>query len=83
MGGFDIVAIAASAGGLKALSRMLPVAELRALIGAGLAGEENQAELVLDAVNRRGRKIRLRVGCAPLILANGRRDGVILTMDGL
>jgi two-component system CheB/CheR fusion protein len=68
---------------LQSLEIGLPVAELRGLIGAGLAGADNQAEVVLDAVNRRGRKVRLRVGCAPLILPNGKRDGVVVTMDEL
>jgi two-component system CheB/CheR fusion protein len=57
----------------------LPVAELRPAIRAALAGEKTQ--VLVDAVNRRGRRIRCRVACTPLDAAPGRREGVILLVD--
>ena len=60
----------------------LPVAELRGAIRPCLSGEVESKEVVLDAVNRRGRKIRCRVTCSPLIFPGAKkRDGVILMMD--
>jgi two-component system, chemotaxis family, CheB/CheR fusion protein len=59
----------------------LPVAELRAVIRPCLSGEERRQEVVLDAVNRRGKKIRCHVTCAPLVSAASKREGVILTME--
>jgi two-component system, chemotaxis family, CheB/CheR fusion protein len=59
----------------------LPVAELRGLIRPCLAGDAVNEEVVLKAVNRRGKRIECRVSCAPLVDASGRRDGVILMMD--
>jgi len=58
----------------------LPVAELRGVMKPCLSGEAEGNELTVDAVNRRGKKIRCRVSCAPL-LAGGKREGVILIMD--
>jgi two-component system CheB/CheR fusion protein len=57
----------------------LPVAELRAPIRASFAGEKQQVEV--DAVNRRGRKVRCRVTCTPLDAAAGRRAAAILLID--
>jgi two-component system, chemotaxis family, CheB/CheR fusion protein len=59
----------------------LPVAELRGLIRPCLSGEAEVKEVVLDAVNRRGKKIRCRVACTPLLVDGKKRDGVILMMD--
>jgi two-component system, chemotaxis family, CheB/CheR fusion protein len=59
----------------------LPPAELRAVIRPCLSGEETRKEMLLDAVNRRGKKIQCRVTCTPLLAANQRRDGVILLME--
>jgi two-component system CheB/CheR fusion protein len=59
----------------------LPVAELRPLVRACLAGEADTRELTVDATNRRGKRIRCRVVCTPLISPARKRDGVILTMD--
>jgi two-component system CheB/CheR fusion protein len=36
---------------------------------------------VLDAINRRGKKIKCRVTCSPLISPSKKREGVILLMD--
>jgi len=45
-----------------------------------LAVEAERKELTLDAVNRRGKKIRCRVSCTPLVTGQ-KREGVILLMD--
>jgi two-component system CheB/CheR fusion protein len=37
----------------------------------------------LDAVNRRGKAIRCRVTCTPLIAPGDKRQGVILMMEEL
>jgi two-component system CheB/CheR fusion protein len=57
----------------------LPVGELRAPIRESLDGRK--AAVMVDAVNRRGRKIRCRVTCAPLDKGNGKREGVIVLVD--
>jgi two-component system, chemotaxis family, CheB/CheR fusion protein len=67
--------------GLLNLDIGLPVADLRTVIRPCLSGEVEQQEVVLDAVNRRGKKIRCRVTCAPLVSASRKREGVILTME--
>jgi two-component system, chemotaxis family, CheB/CheR fusion protein len=62
----------------------LPVERLRAPIRACLAGESEFLDLTLDATNRRGRAIQVRVTCTPLTSTppeNAR--GVILVMEEL
>jgi two-component system, chemotaxis family, CheB/CheR fusion protein len=59
----------------------LPVAELRPLVHACLAGEADSRDATVDATNRRGKRIRCRVVCTPLISPARKREGVILTMD--
>jgi two-component system CheB/CheR fusion protein len=51
------------------------------MVRAGLAGDAGREEVVLDAVNRRGKKIKCRVTCSPLVTANNKREGVILMME--
>jgi two-component system CheB/CheR fusion protein len=58
----------------------LPVGELRDVIRPCLTDSDHQ-QVVLDAVNRRGRKIRCRVTCTPLVAVGKKRDGVILLME--
>jgi two-component system CheB/CheR fusion protein len=58
----------------------LPVVQLREAIRA-CAAEANHLELVLDAVNRRGRSFRCRVTCNPLTGPERDRQGVILVME--
>jgi two-component system, chemotaxis family, CheB/CheR fusion protein len=67
--------------GLLNLDIGLPVAELRTMIRPCLAGEVDRQEVVLEAVNRRGKKIRCRVTCTPLIAGSKKREGVILMME--
>ena len=61
----------------------LPVGELRAPIRACLNDGADYKETLLDAVNRRGKTIRCRVICTPLLAPGKRRDGVILMMEEL
>ena len=59
----------------------LPVAELRGAIRSVLAGESERKELTVDAVNRRGKKIRCKVSCTPLVTAAKKREGAIVMME--
>jgi two-component system CheB/CheR fusion protein len=59
----------------------LPVSELRPLIRACLGGEADVRDATVDAINRRGKRIRCRVVCTPLVSPSRKREGVILTMD--
>lgn len=58
----------------------LPVEQLRGTIKNCLAGESN-VPVELDAVNRRGKQIRCRVSCTPLMGANHDVRGAILFME--
>jgi two-component system CheB/CheR fusion protein len=58
----------------------LPVKELRDVVRPVLSGEADHREVVLDAVNRRGKSIKCRIACTPLMTGNDQR-GVILLMD--
>jgi two-component system CheB/CheR fusion protein len=59
----------------------LPTDGLLPLIRATLAGEENRHQVVLDATNRRGRRIRCRVTCSQLLSATNEVQGAILLME--
>ena len=59
----------------------MPVAEVRAAARPCITGEAEHTEVTLDAVNRRGKKIRCRVSCTPLVGADGSRAGVIVLME--
>jgi len=59
----------------------LPVEQLRQPARACLTGESQYEEVVLDAVNRRGRAIRCKVQCSPLVSPSGEIRGVILMME--
>jgi two-component system CheB/CheR fusion protein len=59
----------------------LPVHELRGMVRNCLTGESGKAEIELDAVNRRGKKINCRVTCSPLVTPAKKREGVILMME--
>ena len=60
----------------------LPVERLRAPIRACLAGEAEFLDVTVDATNRRGRAVQMRITCTPLLdpLSDGAR-GVILLME--
>jgi two-component system CheB/CheR fusion protein len=67
--------------GLLNLDIGLPVAELRGVIRPVLSGEEEKGEVILDAVNRRGKKIKCRVNCTPLLSGGKKLEGVIMLME--
>ena len=46
-----------------------------------MSGEAKEQEVVLPAVNRRGKKIRCRITCTPLLTGKEKREGVILLME--
>jgi two-component system, chemotaxis family, CheB/CheR fusion protein len=59
----------------------LPVGQLRGPIRACLSGEAAQQEMILDAVNRRGRPIKCRVAVNPFKSSQGNTQGAILMME--
>jgi len=59
----------------------LPTGQLRSLIRRTLAGETGPHEVVLPAVNRRGRTILVRVAGSPLSGADNASAGAILLME--
>jgi len=61
----------------------LPVVQLRDVVRPCLSGEKDHQEITLDAVNRRGKKIRCHITCSPLVTASKKREGAILLMEEL
>jgi two-component system CheB/CheR fusion protein len=59
----------------------LPVSQLHGIIQPCITGESELKQIELDAVNRRGKKIRCRVTCTPLVTSAKKREGVILLME--
>jgi two-component system, chemotaxis family, CheB/CheR fusion protein len=59
----------------------LPVEHLRSSIRELLADPASEGDVIVDAVNRRGRAVKCRVRVAALRRANGDSVGVILLMD--
>ncbi|MGH7766643.1 MAG: CheR family methyltransferase, partial [Candidatus Binatia bacterium] len=59
----------------------LPVDKLRGVIRPCLNGDADHKETVLEAINRRGKPIKCRITCAPLMSAGKQRQGVILLME--
>ncbi|MFJ1759001.1 CheR family methyltransferase [Amycolatopsis sp. NPDC088138] len=59
----------------------LPLAELRPVVRDALADAESVAELTLDAINRRGRAVVVRLTCSALRGANGQSQGALLMME--
>jgi two-component system, chemotaxis family, CheB/CheR fusion protein len=58
----------------------LPVEQLRGMIRTCQAGESDYQELVLKAIDRRGKNIDCRVICTPLKM-NDQQQGLILLME--
>ena len=56
----------------------LPIQRLRPVLKACINGESSFEQIVLDAVNRRGKKIVCQVTCSPL---HGSTPGGIIVMD--
>ena len=61
----------------------LPTDRLRSLIRRSLTDEDGPQEATLDAVNRRGRHIEVRVLGSALKSAADEVAGIILTMEGV
>jgi two-component system, chemotaxis family, CheB/CheR fusion protein len=59
----------------------LPVGQLRDVIRPCISGDTDHQEIVMDAVNRRGKAIQCRITCSPLVSPSKRREGVILLME--
>jgi two-component system CheB/CheR fusion protein len=59
----------------------LPTERLRPLIRRALAGEPGLDEVSVDAVNRRGRAITVRVTCGPLHTGPAEPTGAIMLME--
>ena len=59
----------------------LPVERLRPALKACLSGDSAIEQVVLDAVNRRGKPIRCTVTCTPLMGGQSEVRGVILLME--
>jgi two-component system CheB/CheR fusion protein len=59
----------------------LPVEQLKGSIRAVMAGEAESQELVLNALNRRGKAIRCRVACTPLLGRDKEIQGGVLLME--
>jgi two-component system CheB/CheR fusion protein len=66
---------------LTSLDIGLPMGQLRPMIGNAFVDPENPGELLVDAVNRRGRATRLRVTCASFQSPEGGVNGALLLMD--
>ncbi len=59
----------------------LPVEQLRQPIRNCLAGSPDPNEILLQAINRRGRSIRCRITCTPLVGNQSQIQGVIMLME--
>ncbi len=66
---------------LPSLDIGLPVEKVRVAIRACLIGESEHEEVALDAVNRRGKSIKCRVTCTPIVATNKERHGTILMLE--
>jgi two-component system, chemotaxis family, CheB/CheR fusion protein len=60
----------------------LPIKELRAMIRSVRRGKPSHDQKEVDAINRRGKRIRCRV-IATVLTGRGRPAGVVLTMEEL
>jgi two-component system CheB/CheR fusion protein len=61
----------------------LPVDRLKNLVRSCLVAESDHQEVLLDAVNRRGRPIKCRVTCTPLTKKGDGIRGTILLMEAM
>ena len=59
----------------------LPTDQLRPLIRQALSDGGEPVDIELDAVNRRGRAIRVRIECSALTGSNGTISGAVLVME--
>lgn len=59
----------------------LPVADIRPVVREALSDATYYGELMLDAINRRGRAAVVRLLCSPLRASNGESHGALLMME--
>lgn len=59
----------------------LPAQKLKGTIHACMSGESQHQEAVLDATNRRGKRMSCQVFCAPLLSPEREIQGVIVVME--
>jgi two-component system CheB/CheR fusion protein len=59
----------------------LPLAELRPAVRDALADVDAHSELILDAINRRGRAVVVRLMCSALRGPSGQSQGALLMME--
>ena len=58
----------------------LPLGELRPVIRQALTGTDGTHPVTLDATNRRGKAVRVKISCSPLTMLD-QKQGVILLMS--
>lgn len=68
---------------LTALDIGLPLDGVLPLIGNAFVDPDTSGEVVVDAVNRRGRSARVRVTCTPFRSGEGTVGGALLLMEVL
>jgi two-component system CheB/CheR fusion protein len=68
---------------LLALDIGLPLEELEPVVVSVLAGREARGELELQARDRRGRELRVRVTCVALMTDRAELSGAVLVMERL
>ncbi len=66
---------------LTGLDIGLPVDDLQGAVRAFLAGEGNPREMVMDAINRRGKTIKCRIACTLRLGPQRERRGAVLLME--
>jgi two-component system CheB/CheR fusion protein len=66
---------------LTSLDSGLPTAELRPMIGTAFVDQDSVGDERIDAVNRRGRHITVRVVCTAFRIDMGSADGALLLME--
>jgi len=59
----------------------LPVEKLKGAIRTCLSGESQSQEVLLDATNRRGKRMSCQVTCSPLLDPEQKVQGVIVVME--
>ena len=61
----------------------LPVASVRPLIGTAFVDQDAREQVMVDAVNRRGRSITVKVTCTAFRSAEGSTTGALLLMEDM
>jgi two-component system CheB/CheR fusion protein len=66
---------------LPALDFGLPMDEVKQLIGKAFVDLDSYGEVTVDAVNRRGRSLRIRVTCTAFRNSSDLINGAVLLME--